>query len=109
MGSSATRPSTLPAAGGLRQRNKGQLQHAPRPGRHAGRGTAAELPDPDDRAAGLDHGHAAAIPAGHLRIDQERLEPPLGAAERDEAFAATRDRKSTRLNSSHLGISYAVF
>src|SRR5439155_21408214 len=60
------------------------------PGRHAGRGTAAELPDPDDRAAGLDHGHAAAIPAGHLRIDQERLEPALGAAERDEAFAATR-------------------
>src|SRR5262245_63579625 len=50
------------------------------------------------------------------------LRPPAGAAEtsRDEQapvwFAAliaprvaSRDRKSTRLNSSHLGISYAVF
>src|SRR5258705_10074057 len=37
-----------------------------------------------------------------------------GAAERDRAghqpaLALDQDRKSTRLNSSHLGISYAVF
>src|SRR5437899_6874073 len=29
--------------------------------------------------------------------------------EQDEGFHGERDRKSTRLNSSHLGISYAVF
>src|SRR5437899_8799260 len=33
--------------------------------------------------------------------------PALGAAQ--SAIAQLRDRKSTRLNSSHLGISYAVF
>src|ERR1035441_2627419 len=33
-----------------------------------------------------------------------RNDAPLGLH-----FIATRDRKSTRLNSSHLGISYAVF
>src|ERR1039458_2116424 len=31
------------------------------------------------------------------------------AREGEQAVAATKDRKSTRLNSSHLGISYAVF
>src|ERR1035438_1727264 len=30
-------------------------------------------------------------------------------ADRIETLSARRDRKSTRLNSSHLGISYAVF
>src|SRR5471030_3446049 len=34
---------------------------------------------------------------------------PGSGAGWSRAFAATRDRKSTRLNSSHLGISYAVF
>src|SRR5437899_6175072 len=33
----------------------------------------------------------------------------LSAAERVDADMAFQDRKSTRLNSSHLGISYAVF
>src|SRR5205814_4672459 len=33
----------------------------------------------------------------------------LAEGKLDEADAAARDRKSTRLNSSHLGISYAVF
>src|SRR5205814_4657576 len=33
----------------------------------------------------------------------------LSASFRADAADATRDRKSTRLNSSHLGISYAVF
>src|SRR5438045_9519806 len=45
------------------------------------------------------------------RVPRERVGPPLrrdgqGALARDEACI---DRKSTRLNSSHLGISYAVF
>src|ERR1039458_10716210 len=36
---------------------------------------------------------------------------PIPAARRSPSFSAmvTGDRKSTRLNSSHLGISYAVF
>src|SRR5437899_6628462 len=33
---------------------------------------------------------------------------PISSTESDDVFVA-RDRKSTRLNSSHLGISYAVF
>src|SRR5256885_5248892 len=44
----------------------------------------------------------------------ERLTPPLQAGVKWEALPspapnASRDRKSTRLNSSHLVISYAVF
>src|SRR5258705_2188195 len=35
--------------------------------------------------------------------------PSLGAAPRQGASKDEGDRKSTRLNSSHLGISYAVF
>src|SRR5205814_8003942 len=34
---------------------------------------------------------------------------PMAAGTSAEARAKRRDRKSTRLNSSHLGISYAVF
>src|SRR5262245_64641344 len=36
-------------------------------------------------------------------------EPRRGAAVRLDPDLRPRDRKSTRLNSSHLGISYAVF
>src|SRR5262245_24577715 len=36
-------------------------------------------------------------------------EAVLGHAERSIAIVSHKDRKSTRLNSSHLGISYAVF
>src|ERR1035438_10753170 len=39
-----------------------------------------------------------AVPAGHYQ-----------ASATSSGFAASVDRKSTRLNSSHLGISYAVF
>src|SRR3712207_9286760 len=35
--------------------------------------------------------------------------PPTGAREQARAFGAEGDRKSTRLNSSHANISYAVF
>src|SRR6266513_2057207 len=47
--------------------------------------------------------------------DEQRLRPELGAAARGRhpgdltADAAVPDRKSTRLNSSHVSISYAVF
>src|SRR5690606_41244557 len=40
------------------------------------------------------------IPKGEYRLTIERAEVPV---------AATPDRKSTRLNSSHVKISYAVF
>src|SRR5207248_1175337 len=45
------------------------------------------------------------------RIDQHRLESALvvAARARDEIRGVQRDRKSTRLNSSHRTISYAVF
>src|SRR5260221_6393166 len=38
-----------------------------------------------------------------------RFQPPRQAAERDGQVDQRRDRKSTRLNSSHTVISYAVF
>src|SRR5437899_3697584 len=40
---------------------------------------------------------------------QEVLRAPLKESAGAESRASARDRKSTRLNSSHLGISYAVF
>src|SRR5262245_63551605 len=49
---------------------------------------------------------------GDLVVLEELLEPLVGVASRlpDDVAAFFRlDRKSTRLNSSHLGISYAVF
>src|SRR5205814_8640762 len=61
-------------------------------------------------------GHARAIPH-RPRPRQRGLEPgeawvdPYAGEIRDRGGALCRapDRKSTRLNSSHLGISYAVF
>src|SRR5256885_13123998 len=47
---------------------------------------------------------------GQLRAAPRRARrPDRGARSRDDEEAAARDRKSTRLNSSHLVISYAVF
>src|SRR3712207_8377257 len=49
------------------------------------------------------------------RIREEELQAALAKAEadaaaaRDAASASSQDRKSTRLNSSHANISYAVF
>src|SRR5256885_4850005 len=43
------------------------------------------------------------------REDRCRRQCRDGAAVRDREIPASRDRKSTRLNSSHLVISYAVF
>src|SRR5205814_8713105 len=63
-------------------------------------------------AAGeIEHAHAFANSA---RFDRKALPPAMQSAGHqivhDIVFAGDRiDRKSTRLNSSHLGISYAVF
>src|SRR5437899_5822496 len=46
--------------------------------------------------------HRSGAPTG-------RDQPRVGAGESDSAWPPFQDRKSTRLNSSHLGISYAVF
>src|SRR5690348_17708254 len=46
--------------------------------------------------------------AGPPRLDRERP-PDRGPAPRRPALASDGDRKSTRLNSSHPSISYAVF
>src|SRR5256885_12153769 len=55
------------------------------------------------RQPGADEGGGAAAPAALVERDPGR--PP----HRDQRSAARADRKSTRLNSSHLVISYAVF
>src|SRR5205814_7013254 len=49
----------------------------------------------------------------HTTPGRARLAPPVLGQHTDAVLGSlaglTRDRKSTRLNSSHLGISYAVF
>src|SRR3712207_7446623 len=56
---------------------------------------------------------AREIGADVLHVDRERLAPWLSEIPApkvlDAADAITPDRKSTRLNSSHANISYAVF
>src|SRR5437868_9937307 len=51
------------------------------------------------------------FPYTTLFRSDDRLDYQLGVADRFGAFqiAPRRDRKSTRLNSSHVSISYAVF
>src|SRR5947199_1844595 len=46
---------------------------------------------------------------GALQFRQRRVWRELPAGHDPRGGARRRDRKSTRLNSSHLGISYAVF
>src|SRR5258707_7524693 len=48
------------------------------------------------------------LPAGHGTLSITRP-VPLGLFEDGQVCAVTLDRKSTRLNSSHANISYAVF
>src|SRR3712207_8832861 len=49
-------------------------------------------------------------PANALQVRVSKLRRALGAAGIDGSLVVTRpDRKSTRLNSSHANISYAVF
>src|SRR5437899_6176852 len=53
---------------------------------------------------------AAAREGGEAESDRrEHRQAILGPARCADAEGAGTDRKSTRLNSSHLGISYAVF
>src|SRR5439155_25386910 len=60
-------------------------------------------PDPASESASLPERSGRALPQSW------RAEPTEPAEERAAGAAAGRDRKSTRLNSSHVAISYAVF
>src|SRR5690242_21958909 len=42
-------------------------------------------------------------------LSEAGSEPECGLGSRDRGFGRHADRKSTRLNSSHMSISYAVF
>src|SRR5437899_7884744 len=55
--------------------------------------------------AGNDRGDAVAV----RRSFREKLTIGVDVTYSRHDFGIARDRKSTRLNSSHLGISYAVF
>src|SRR2546426_3958309 len=58
----------------------------------------------------LEHGMVdAVVPRSELRDTTAQLLRHMAGRQPAEAAAAGRDRKSTRLNSSHLVISYAVF
>src|SRR5260221_9949773 len=48
-------------------------------------------------------------PLGSARIHSQRADRDRGAARHGQGGYAAADRKSTRLNSSHTVISYAVF
>src|SRR5205814_8639939 len=71
-----------------------------------------ELTDPPAVRAGPATGAAAARPARRRAARHERSSGEESTAARQPhrgTGQGTADRKSTRLNSSHLGISYAVF
>src|SRR5205814_6152303 len=74
---------------------------------------AAAVPDEDVEPAerfdgALDDG-AQVAGVGHVAAHRERADAVRLALEHFAPAREHRDRKSTRLNSSHLGISYAVF
>src|SRR5439155_5697051 len=81
-----------------------------------GRGTPPDLVEEheaprrdvvEDRG-GLDHlDQERALAAGEVVLGADAREDPVDHA--DPRFARGQDRKSTRLNSSHVAISYAVF
>src|SRR5699024_11505109 len=62
-----------------------------------------------------DREHAAIFPASHFVTGDEKMKIAIQNIEKEleerikELEAENRDRKSTRLNSSHVSISYAVF
>src|SRR6266853_1632297 len=69
---------------------------------------------PGDRGGGRAAGSRSARVAARAadpgaRSELSRLDPPRATAQRDVRLRDARDRKSTRLNSSHSQISYAVF
>src|SRR5205814_8220775 len=53
--------------------------------------------------------HFASHTASHQRLTWLSDDQAAAELERSRETLRQRDRKSTRLNSSHLGISYAVF
>src|SRR5205814_9772601 len=63
--------------------------------------------NPADRVVGLDREHLLERVRGAIGLERPDLH--LAEALATELRLAAQDRKSTRLNSSHLGISYAVF
>src|SRR6266480_4896048 len=90
-------------------------------GRRAGRGlvrsgdlerdTPVELPRLIQREAGdqqVDRTRNADHDGGRVREHDDQPESD-GDRERSRQMRSPRDRKSTRLNSSHMSISYAVF
>src|SRR5204863_2501609 len=60
-------------------------------------------------------GHAAIEPTRDIELRDldmtgwDCVNNPEGTAQSEDAVPASQDRKSTRLNSSHVEISYAVF
>src|SRR6185369_1357165 len=77
----------LPAVSGVRQRDQLDLDDLLR-GRAEGGGRAPSQPrDPQDAPVQLDERQSIALPARHLRVDQERLESALAGAERVEPIA----------------------
>src|SRR5690606_34810637 len=72
---------------------------------------SAQIPvtlDPDLRLAEETTQFIRAIPQNHPHIGSEKL-PVIGLVPFSKTLSVPRDRKSTRLNSSHVKISYAVF
>src|SRR5256886_12567189 len=62
-----------------------------------------------DRVAALARQHRSTLIFVNTRRMSERMAHHLGERLGKDAVAAHQDRKSTRLNSSHSQISYAVF
>src|SRR6202012_6221283 len=65
------------------------------------------VPDAELAAFGRCIGHASVLREFRARID--RQDQPAGEGEHGDGAVGSTDRKSTRLNSSYTGISYAVF
>src|SRR5690625_5781209 len=82
-GDTGMRPGEIAPAEALRRQKSGAL--------------LIDVREDVERLAGMPEG-AVGMPCGRLEADLPGLEPDN-----------SRDRKSTRLNSSHVAISYAVF
>src|SRR5690606_40627772 len=94
-----TRASTRPRAS--RSRSDVGERALDQPADHAAR--ADELPQRLSPAVVADRRPEHTYPARALRLADERVETE------PQELEVVRDRKSTRLNSSHVKISYAVF
>src|SRR3712207_8235481 len=62
-----------------------------------------------DRCRELQRFHAGALPGGWDAGHAFRVRRHIERTREDAELGLRRDRKSTRLNSSHANISYAVF